>query len=154
MQSKVQEQVSNKAINQIINKSPWERYSSFKSFGLTLEKPWSKLTRKSLTESLDNKSFHLNPISLVSPLTTFWENKSLKTNYESHGQETMNSFPELVSNFVPLPVLNQNLSKERMNLKKSLLGESVQSSSLDHLNQRHIRTSGEFLFLQFWRSVL
>ena len=66
----------------------------------------------------------------------------------------MKSFPGLVTNFIPIPTIDQNLSKEKVILKKSLLGESVQTSSLDHLNQRHIRTSGEFLFLQFWRSVL
>ena len=66
----------------------------------------------------------------------------------------MKSFPGLVENFVTMPTLNQNLSQERMILKKSLLGEPIQKSSLDHLNQRHIRTSGEFLFLQLWRSVL
>ena len=103
-----------------------------------------------------NNSFSskLNPISLVSPLSTSWEKKNLKINYESHPQETMKSFPGLVENFVPMPTLEQNFTKERMILKKSLLGQSIQTSSLDHLNQRHIRTSGEFLFLQFWRSVL
>nr|UIB38905.1 hypothetical protein [Trentepohlia sp. YN1317] len=66
----------------------------------------------------------------------------------------MKNFPGLVTNFVPLPMLTQNLNKDKINLKKAFLGESTQTSSLDHLNQRHIRTSGEFLFLQFWRSVL
>uniref|UniRef100_UPI0030018EEA RNA polymerase beta subunit n=1 Tax=Cephaleuros diffusus TaxID=1519597 RepID=UPI0030018EEA len=80
--------------------------------------------------------------------------KRLKTNYESYPLNLMKSFPALITNFVPIPTLNQNLTKERMILRKSLLGESIQSTSLDHLNQRHIRTSGEFLFLQFWRGVL
>ena len=44
-----------------------------------------------------------------------------------------------------------NVFKPRNNLLDSTL---KQSGSLDHLNQRHIRTSGEFLFLQFWRAIL
>ena len=44
-----------------------------------------------------------------------------------------------------------NVLKPRNNLLNSTL---KQTSSLDHLNQRHIRTSGEFLFLQFWRAIL
>ena len=44
-----------------------------------------------------------------------------------------------------------NVLKPRNNLLDSTL---KQTGSLDHLNQRHIRTSGEFLFLQFWRAIL
>nr|UIB38784.1 hypothetical protein [Trentepohlia sp. YN1242] len=114
-------------------------------------------TLKNLNNALDsNKSFStkFDSIPLVSPLNNTWEKKHLKTNFESHPNELTKNFPGLVTNFTPVSTLEQNLTKERMMLKKSLLGESTQRSSLDHLNQRHIRTSGEFLFLQFWRSVL
>ena len=39
--------------------------------------------------------------------------------------------------------------------RNDILNRTIkQTASLDHLNQRHIRTCGEFLFLQFWRAIL
>ena len=112
------------------------------------------------TSSEDESPCNYEPVSLISPLNNLREQnnslalRALNVNYESHPQETMKTFPGLMANWTQTPTINQNLSKDKVMLKKSLLGESIQRSSLDHLNQRHIRTSGEFLFLQFWRSVL
>ena len=85
-----------------------------------------------------NSEFPLDQIGL----------SSLPTSEEKN---TKNLKGSLALNYLANKVLNTGSSSKEDNLFKK---QSLEHNALDHLNQRHIRTSGEFIFLQFWRATL
>ena len=86
-----------------------------------------------------NFEFPLNQTGL-----SFLPNTEKKNLAKREGSLTLNSLAKKVIN------TGAEASKEDKIFNKQWVG----NTALDHLNQRHIRTSGEFLFLQFWRGTL